>query len=109
MEHLIQLAENLSVLQSGLGARIRAHRKRAHLSQQELAERAGLHRGTIADLERARRDNVCLSTAWRIALALGLEDVSHLTAPSRPCLEDVLAPSPIRTAEPVNPQGAGHV
>lgn len=80
MHHLNYLADKLIALQSGLGARIRAHRKQAGLSQQELAERAGLHRGTIADLERARRDNVCLSTAWRITLALGLKDVSLLTA-----------------------------
>jgi transcriptional regulator with XRE-family HTH domain len=37
----------------GLGARLRARRQAAGLSQQELAERAGLSIRAVSDLERA--------------------------------------------------------
>ena len=57
---------------TGLGARLRALRRQARLTQAELAHRAGLHRGTVADVERGRRTNIWFSTAWRLASALGL-------------------------------------
>lgn len=61
-----------------LGARLRALRQRARLTQGELADRAGLHRGTIADIERGRRSNIWFSTARRLASALGLESPQPL-------------------------------
>lgn len=61
--------------------RLRELRDRASLSQEELAEKAGVSRATIADLEAGKR------TAWpktrrKIAEALGVEpheltDASH--------------------------------
>lgn len=83
METHTKLSERLEHLQSGLGARIRTLRHKRRLPQVELAQRAGLHRGTIADLENGRRDNICVSTAWRIALALGLDGPTELIDPTR--------------------------
>lgn len=83
MDAYTTLSERLEHLQSGLGARIRALRHSRRLPQVELAHRAGLHRGTIADLENGRRDNICVSTAWRIALALGLDGPTELIDPTR--------------------------
>lgn len=54
------------------------------MTQFALAERAGLHRATIADLERGRRDNLCLATAFRICTVLGLPDISPLVGRPNP-------------------------
>lgn len=61
-----------------LGTRLRTLRQRARLTQKELAHRAGLHRGTIADIERGRRSNIWFSTARRLATALGLQSPQPL-------------------------------
>jgi transcriptional regulator with XRE-family HTH domain len=51
---------------------LRDVRRRAGLSQQELAERAGLSRRGISDLERGARRKPYLATVRRLAEALGL-------------------------------------
>lgn len=51
---------------------IRELRQRASLSQQELAERSGVSRATIADLELGRR-HPQPKTRRKIAEALGVE------------------------------------
>lgn len=55
---------------SAFGRAVRAHRLKLALSQEELAERAGIHRTYIGDVERGRR-NIGLVNAARIADALG--------------------------------------
>jgi len=45
-------------------------RTAAGISQEELAERAGLHRTYISSIERARR-NVSLENIFQVAQALG--------------------------------------
>jgi transcriptional regulator with XRE-family HTH domain len=62
--------KNKSVFET-VGERIRALRKAAGLSQERLAERAGLHYTYIGAVERAER-NVTLDTLVRIANGLGV-------------------------------------
>lgn len=60
------------MVNSGLkefGARVRALREQAGLSQEELAARAGIHRTYIGGVERGER-NVGLKNVLRIAAAL---------------------------------------
>lgn len=54
-----------------LGQAIRKHRERLDLTQEELAEKAELHRTYLADIERGAR-NPSLETLRRIALGLGI-------------------------------------
>ena len=54
------------------GANVQKQRKVLHLSQEELAERAGLHRTYIGMIERAEK-NITLCNIEKIAKALGVE------------------------------------
>ena len=53
------------------GLRIRRYRKRLGFSQEELADRSGLHRNYISDVERGRR-NVSLDALLRLSRGLGI-------------------------------------
>ena len=53
------------------GAAVRELRKEMNVSQEDFAERAGLHRTYISDLERGKR-NVSLENIEKIAKALNL-------------------------------------
>jgi len=53
------------------GAAIRSQRTELHMSQEELADRAGLHRTYISDVERGAR-NLSLESIERLARALEL-------------------------------------
>lgn len=53
------------------GARVRAERERQGVSQEELANRAGLHRTYLGGVERGER-NIGLLNIARIARALGV-------------------------------------
>src|SRR5919205_1922187 len=57
---------------TGLGELLRRHRRGAGLTQEELAERAGVSARTVSDVERGLRDRVYRDTAARIAVALGM-------------------------------------
>ncbi len=59
--------------------RLRIQRQDRGLSQEELADRAGLHRTYVGSVERAER-NISIDSMERLAEALGL-DVSDLLAP----------------------------
>lgn len=61
-----------SPLLSAFGSRIRQRRLRLGISQEELAERSGLHRTYVGSVERGER-NVSLINATRIAKALGVD------------------------------------
>jgi non-specific serine/threonine protein kinase len=67
------------------GRRLRACRVAAGLSQEELAERAGLSVRGISDLERDARRTPQRQTLHRLVQALGLgpEAAAHLAAPVR--------------------------
>ena len=57
-----------------LGVSLKHLRTMAGLTQEELAERAGISARTISDVERGLRSGVHLDTARRLASALGLDD-----------------------------------
>lgn len=54
-----------------LGQRLRRHRLALRLTQTEIAQRAGLHVGTVKNLE-SRAGPSSLETLIRVALVLGL-------------------------------------
>jgi CheY-like chemotaxis protein/DNA-binding XRE family transcriptional regulator len=56
-------------LQLRFGSAVRARRKHLGISQEELAERAGLHRTYVADVERGAR-NLSLGSIRRLSSAL---------------------------------------
>jgi transcriptional regulator with XRE-family HTH domain len=55
-----------------MGEAIGTHRKRLHISQEKLAEKADLSPTFISDLERGRV-NVAVDSLLRIANALGIQ------------------------------------
>ena len=68
-----------------LGREIRRHRKPAGISQEELADRAGLHRNYIGFLERGER-NPRVKTLFQVARALDMrfaELVADVMEPKR--------------------------
>jgi transcriptional regulator with XRE-family HTH domain len=63
------------------GKRVRNLRERAGLSQEALAERAGIHRTYVGGVERGER-NLGLKNVFRVAEALGVP-VAQLFAEDR--------------------------
>ena len=61
-----------------LAANLRGARARLGLSQERLAERAGLHRTYVGGIERAER-NVSIDNIERLAAALEVDIVDLLT------------------------------
>ncbi len=59
---------------SALGASLKQHRHAAGMTQEELAERAGISARTVSDLERGLRKLTHPDTARRLATALELGD-----------------------------------
>ncbi len=53
------------------GQRVRMHRQRLGLTQEELAERAGLHNTYIGQVERGEK-NLTLNSLEKILVALGV-------------------------------------
>src|SRR6516164_2671926 len=96
------------------GAVLRHRRQAAGLTQQALAERAGLSVDAISALEAGRRGGVRLETARRLAegLALTDEDRAQFLAaarPGEPVAADmaVLSPSPPAARSAAPPAAAG--
>jgi len=67
-----------------LGVAIAQRRKRMGLTQEELAEQAGLSQQYLSELERGAKTNVSLSTLSRIAVALGTSVTALLTPTPTP-------------------------
>lgn len=61
---------NYNYIYQKFGERIEKLRKQKGLTQEELAEKAGLHRAYFWDIESGR--NVSIKTAYKIAHALGI-------------------------------------
>ena len=64
---------NKTILEK-FGERVREERVKQHLSQEELASRAGVHRTYIGMIERAEK-NITLKNIEKIAKALGMKPV----------------------------------
>jgi len=65
------------------GARVRQERALLGISQEELADRAGVHRTYIGSVERGER-NVGVLTVIRLARALGVAPGALFSPPSKP-------------------------
>src|SRR5688500_6363856 len=76
------------------GDLVRAHRVAAGMTQEELAEHAGLSARAVSDLERGLRATPHFATVHRLAEALGLgpDERSAFQAAARPGIADVPAP-----------------
>lgn len=70
-------------LRTVLAANIKTFRREKGFSQEELAERCGLHRTYIGSVERHER-NVTLSTLEALASTLGVTVAELLTVSSSP-------------------------
>ena len=66
---------NYNFLYKKLGQRIKKLRKLKGLSQEEAAEKAGLHRAYFWEIENGR--NISIMTAYKVAKALDV-DLSEL-------------------------------
>jgi len=62
----------VSDVETRFGKRLRELRQRKGLSQERLAELAGLHRTYVSGVERGER-NISLLNIERLAIALGVE------------------------------------
>ena len=60
-----------------LGALLRRHRAAVGLTQEQLAERAGISARTVSDVERELRATIYRGTAERLADALGLSETER--------------------------------
>nr|WP_193311286.1 helix-turn-helix domain-containing protein [Georgenia satyanarayanai] len=91
-------AENTT---SAFGASLSGHRRRIGLSQEELAERAGLSVDGIAALERGRRTAPRPLTVRMLADALDLDDAARtaFVAASRPDVAAAVQVPPLPTGE----------
>ncbi len=62
---------NYQFLYQKLGQKIEDLRKKKGMTQEELAEKAGLHRAYFWDIEHGR--NISIKTAYNLARALGVK------------------------------------
>lgn len=62
---------NYNFLYQKLGQRIENVRKEKGMTQEKLAEEAGLHRAYFWDIEQGR--NISIKTAYKICKALGIK------------------------------------
>jgi transcriptional regulator with XRE-family HTH domain len=76
MNYPNETRQNFSPLLQTFGNNVRVRRKAVGLTQEGLAERAGLHRTYVADVERGSR-NISLINVAKIARAFGIS-VSEL-------------------------------
>lgn len=74
-------AEQVFNGRAALAAQLRTLRRRRRLTQEALAERAGMDRSYLSAIERGKH-NVPLDTICRLAWALGM-DVRDLVTPPR--------------------------
>lgn len=62
----------MSSILATIGSNIRFYRKKLGLSQEQLAELAGLHRTYVGSVERGER-NIAALNIEKIAIVLGIE------------------------------------
>lgn len=66
------------LLRDHLARNVRAARVRAGMTQEQLAERSGLHQTYLSDIERGKR-NVTLDVVERLAAALEVPPLALLS------------------------------
>ncbi len=62
---------NYNFLYKNLSGRIEELRRKKGMTQEQLAEKAGLHRAYFWDIENGR--NISVKTAYKVAHALGVK------------------------------------
>ncbi|MCA2176719.1 tetratricopeptide repeat protein [Nonomuraea glycinis] len=84
--------------ETSFGGLLRAHRRRAGVTQRQLADRAGMSAGAIRDLEQGRTRSPRRESVQAIATALGLSgpDVEHLHAAAEAHRAQLAEAGPIR-------------
>src|SRR5215212_6082235 len=80
---------------AGFGAVLRRHRLAAGLSQEALAERAGLSVRGLSDLERGVRQAPYPATVARLADALSLDPEARATLVALARRDETSSPSPV--------------
>ncbi len=75
-------AEQVFNGRAALAQQLRNLRRRRHLTQESLAERAGMDRSYLSGIELGKH-NVPLDTICRLAWALGLDVRELLTTPAK--------------------------
>jgi transcriptional regulator with XRE-family HTH domain len=73
-----------------LGILVRASRERLHLTQRQLAERVGVSRSAISELEAGRIEQPRVAVFARLARVLGLPAAALLAAAGSPLESEVL-------------------
>ena len=88
-----------------LGPLLRRYRRDAGLTQEELAERAGISARTVSDVERGLRSGIYRDTAARIAAAVSMspDDQAVFEAAARRPRADRPRAEPLTTALPMTP------
>ena len=83
--HILELDEEKPApdVKRPFGASVKSWRKRLHISQEELAGRAGLHRTYVCDVERGAR-NVSLESIEKLARALEISTATLFRYESTP-------------------------
>jgi DNA-binding SARP family transcriptional activator len=98
VDHQSDHSVQARVTETSFGGLLRAHRRRAGVTQRQLADRAGMSAGAIRDLEQGRTRSPKRESVQAIATALGLSgpDVEHLHAAAEAHRAQLAEPGPIR-------------
>ncbi len=89
------------------GERLRDARKKAHLTQQQLADKAGVVRMTIVRLEKGKQPGVNIATLRKIAAALGVRllDLADIEeSPIEPIVKEYLNSPYAQIDKPTDPE-----
>jgi transcriptional regulator with XRE-family HTH domain len=88
-----------------IGERIKRHRERAGLTQQQLATKAGISLSNLSQIEQGQKEDPRISTVQAIAAALGM-GLDALVSDSGERAAPAGQPSAERTSAPSRGKGA---